>query len=185
VNAYPEKLSAKPNDWPMMFRAVQGKDTSMSIESFFGSNSWCNRMEAAVVVEMIEQLVAQSGIATSSIGVMAAFRAQVVLIRRILREKNLGAVNVGLPEDYQAVERDVIILSLTRSSKELMNADIQHRAGLFHQPKRMNVALTRAEHLLVVLGDPDIMVEDTAWKQWLEFCRENGLWYGEKGSPGG
>jgi helicase MOV-10 len=98
----------------------------------------------------------------------------------MLRERNLGAVNVGLPEDYQSVERDVIILSLTRSSAELMSADIQHRAGLFYQPKRMNVALTRAENLMVVVGNPDTMARDKKWKQWLDFVRHNGLWYGEK-----
>ena len=168
----------------MLFRGVKGKDASMAIESFFGSNSWCNRMEANVVVEMIEQLVTQQGILTSSIGVMAAFRAQVVLIRRLLREKLLGAVNVGIVEDYQAVERDVIIVSCTRSSKELVNADVERRAGLFHQHKRMNVALTRAENLLVVVGDPDTMAEDPLWNEWLGFCRDNGLWYGAKEAEG-
>ncbi|KAL3911017.1 MAG: hypothetical protein SGILL_007450, partial [Bacillariaceae sp.] len=123
--AYPHSMAHKAADWPMLFRGVNGKDASMSIESFFGSNSWCNQMEANVVVEMIEQLVTQQGILTSSIGVMAAFRAQVVLIRRLLREKLLGAVNVGIVEDYQAVERDVIIVSLTRSSKELVKADVE------------------------------------------------------------
>lgn len=182
-NAYPEIQPTAPRDWPMIFRGVKGKDASTAVESFFGSNSWSNRMEAALIAEMIEVLVAQQKISTSSIGVMAAFRAQVVLIRRLLRERNLGAVNVGLPEDYQSVERDVIMLSLTRSSTELVNADKERRAGLFHQPKRMNVALTRADHLLVVVGNPDTMSKDPAWNDWLGFCRENGLWYGERETP--
>lgn len=152
----------------------------MSVETFFGSNSWCNLMEATVVVEMIENLVRHQDVSTASIGVMAAFRAQVIVIRRLLRDKGLGAVNVGLPEDYQSVERDVIILSLTRSCRDLVRADMEHRVGLFHQPKRMNVALTRAEQLLVVVGSPSAMKEDPAWKTWLSFCHDNGLWWGEK-----
>jgi hypothetical protein len=36
---------------------------------------------------------------------MAPFRAQVVLIRHHLRTFDLGGVNVGTIEDYQAVER--------------------------------------------------------------------------------
>jgi helicase MOV-10 len=182
-NAYPEIKPEVPREWPMLFRGVKGKDVTMAVESFFGSNSWSNRSEATAIADMIELLVGQKGISTSFIGVMAAFRAQVVLIRRILRYRNLGAVNVGLPEDYQSVERDVIMLSLTRSSVELVDADKERRAGLFHQPKRMNVALTRAEHLLVVVGNPDTMVKDPAWKAWLGFCRENGLWHGEKETP--
>ncbi|KAG7369228.1 DNA/RNA helicase, superfamily II, SNF2 family protein [Nitzschia inconspicua] len=181
--AYPALQPHVPRNWPMLFRGVKGNDASMAVESFFGSNSWCNRMEATVVAEMIEELVKNQGISTSSIGVMAAFRAQVVLIRRLLRDRNLGAVNVGIPEDYQSVERDIIMLSLTRSSVDLVEADKDRRAGLFHQPKRTNVALTRAEHLLVVVGNPDTMIEDPVWRDWLDFCRLNGLWYGDEETP--
>jgi hypothetical protein len=39
-----------------------------------------------------------------------------VLIRHLLRTFDLGGVNVGTIEDYQTVERDVIVLSLTRSN---------------------------------------------------------------------
>ena len=179
-NAFPESLTSKQMDWPMVFHGVMGKCTSMAIESFFGSNCWCNHAEAEVVVQIIVQVI-QAGVSSASIGVMAAFRAQVVLIRRMLRNMDLGSVNVGMPEDYQSNERDVIILSLTRSNKELLNADVNSGEGLLHQPKRMNVALTRAENLLVVVGNPNIMKDDITWKEWLEFCRANGLWYGETG----
>lgn len=43
----------------------------------------------------------------------------------------------------------------------------------------MNVALTRAESLLVVVGNPYIMGKDSFWSKWLEFCRAHGLWYNE------
>jgi hypothetical protein len=181
--AKPESVVNKPLDWPMHFRGVIGYDKSMSIESSFGSNSWCNKEEALAILEMVQTLAGTDvGVSTQSIGIIAAFRAQVVLIRRLLREKNLGAVNVGMPEDFQSVECEVIILSLTRSNASLMWADAESRAGLFHQPKRMNVALTRAEHLLIVVGNPDIMKLDKAWKEWLDFCGENGLRYGETGA---
>eukprot|EP00536_Pseudo-nitzschia_multiseries_P009041 jgi/Psemu1/199734/e_gw1.244.53.1 len=176
-----ESLSlSKPMDWPILFHGVTGKCTSVAVDGYFGSNRWCNHFEAKVVVQII-RTVLKTGITTASIGVMAAFRAQVVLLRKILRKENLGTVNVGMVEDYQSMERDVIVLSLTRSNNELMNADVISGEGLFHQPKRMNVALTRAEHALVVVGNPNIMKEDHAWAQWLEFCKQNGLWYGATG----
>lgn len=179
-NAYPESRASKQMDWPVVFRGVKGKCTSMAIGTYFGSNCWCNLEEARVMVDMIKE-VKKAGILTSSIGVMAAFRAQVVLIRKLLRAEKLGNVNVGMVEDYQSMERHVIILSLTRTNKSLMQADVTSGEGLFRQPKRMNVALTRAERVLVVVGEPNIMREDKAWGQWLGFCKDNGLWYGEKG----
>eukprot|EP00957_Ditylum_brightwellii_P100301 7643726-Ditylum_brightwellii.AAC.1 len=94
----------------------------------------------------------REGVSTQSIGIMAAFRAQVLLIRRLLRSHDLGAVNVGMVEDYQSVERE---------------------------PKRVNVALTRAEKLLIVVGNPKLMKKDKLWGEFLLFCRHYGCWYGE------
>jgi superfamily I DNA and/or RNA helicase len=171
----------KQTSWPIHFRGVIGKDTSVAVESFWGSNSWSNLEEAKAVLEIVQQLCQKEGVSTQSIGVMAAFRAQVVLIRKLLREHNLGSVNVGMVEDYQAVERHVIVLSLTRSNEVFLAKDVERRAGLFRQPKRINVALTRAEHLLIVIGNPVTMGNEPIWKEWLLFCYQNGLWYGEQG----
>jgi superfamily I DNA and/or RNA helicase len=179
VSAYPESLAARVNEWPIHFRGVVGLDKSSVVETIFGSNSWCNEEEAIEILNIVDTLV-KYGIGTQSIGVMALFRAQVVLIRKLLRDHGLGTVNVGTVENYQAVESDVVILSLTRSNEQFMRDDVTRQAGIFFQPKRMNVALTRAEHLLVVVGNPNVMVTDPAWKAWLVFARENGLWFGEK-----
>jgi len=167
--------------WPIHFRGVLGKDVSVAVEPCWGANSWCNREEAYEVVLIVENLVQSGGVSMSSIGVMAAFRAQVVLVRRLLRERNLWDVDVGSVEDYQAVERDVIVLSLTRSSPELVPSDIGACSGLYSQSKRINVALTRAENILIVVGNPLSMVKDDVWREWLRFCYQNGLWYGENG----
>ncbi len=178
-NAYPESLPLKQMDWPLLFRGVKGKCSSVAIESSFGSNCWCNYAEATAVLQMIQEVI-KAGHSTLSIGVMAPFRAQVVMIRKLLRDNNFGNVNVGMVEDYQSMERNIIILSLTRTNKTLVHADVTSGEGLFHQNKRMNVALTRADCALVVVGEPNIMRDDIAWSRWLDFCKENGLWYGEK-----
>jgi hypothetical protein len=165
--------------WPVHFRGVVGQDAAVGIETFAGSNSWCNRKEAETVAEIVVTLTS-NGVKSSSIGIMSPFRGQVVLIRKLLREVNLAGVDVGTIEDYQAVERDTIILSLTRSSSKFLPYDVAGRAGVFQQRKRTNVALTRAENLFVVVGNPNLMVQDSIWSQWLWFCLRNGLWYGEQ-----
>jgi len=168
----------KQSSWPIHFRAVVGLDKSSAVESCFGVSSWSNNEEAVEVMKIIVKLV-QEGVKTQSIGIIAPFRAQVVLIRRLLRKQNLGMVNVGMVEDFQAVEREVIVLSLTRSTEDFLVSDFKRRVGLFNQPKRTNVALTRAENLLVVVGSPLIMEKDKIWRDWLLFCHENGLCYGD------
>lgn len=170
----------KQYTFPIHFRGVLGSDMSVTIESGFTGESWTNPAEADVVSEIVQKLV-DCGVSSQSIGVMSPFRGQVVLIRKLLRAQGLDTVNVGTIEDYQGVERDTIILSLTRSTKSFVSNDRDARMGVFGQPKRSNVALTRAENLLIVVGNPNVMAEDHVWRQWLWFCLRNGLWYGAKG----
>jgi riboflavin biosynthesis pyrimidine reductase len=170
---------AKKQVWPIHFRGVHGHDKSVTVQSVCGTNSWFNPEEAQAVVDIVVSLCQSDHVSTRSIGVMAPFRGQVVLIRQMLRNQNLSNINVGTIEDYQSVEREIIVLSLTRSSPAFLARDVESRAGVFGQPKRTNVALTRAENVFIVVGNPTIMVDDPIWRQWLWFCLRNGFWYGE------
>jgi helicase MOV-10 len=166
--------------WPIHFRGVMGKDSVVgadSLANFSGTDSWENFEEATVVVDIVSTLK-HDGVLLTQIGVMTPFRGQVAAIRRRLREKLYYDVNVGTIENYQAVEQDVIILSLTRANKELLYHDVKKRMGVFGQPKQVNVAMTRAENLYIVVGNPNVMWDDPCWRQFLRFCLRNGLWYG-------
>lgn len=72
----------------------------------------------------------------------------------------------------------MIVLSLTRSNGYFVENDISKRMGIFGQPKQANVAMTRAENLFIVVGNPDVMFRHKLWRQWLRFCFRNGLWHG-------
>ena len=171
--------NAKKQVWPIHFRGIHGQDKSVTIQSFCATNSWSNPKEAQAVVDIVVSLCQSEKVSTRSIGVMAPFRGQVVLIRQMLRNQNLSNINVGTIEDYQSVERQIIVLSLTRSNPAFLAHDVESRAGVFGQPKRSNVALTRAENVFIVVGNPTVMVDDPIWRQWLWFCLRNGFWYGE------
>jgi superfamily I DNA and/or RNA helicase len=147
----PEEIQCRKQfDWPIHFRGVVGNDVTITIDADFASNSWQNMAEAETIVDICVTL-SQQGVTSNKIGVMSPYRGQVVLIRKLLRSKHLGGINVGTVEDYQSVEFDVILLSLVRSTLSFVEHDIQHRMGVFGQPKRSNVALTRAEFLFVVV----------------------------------
>jgi superfamily I DNA and/or RNA helicase len=42
--------------------------------------------------------------------------------------------------------------------------------GFWQNPKRFNVAITRAKALLVVVGSPLVLAKDDNWKELLRFC---------------
>ncbi|KAK2077040.1 hypothetical protein QBZ16_005268 [Prototheca wickerhamii] len=67
-------------------------------------------------------------------------------------------VQVSTIDAFQGREADVVILSTVRS----------RRLGFLADPRRINVALTRARRGLVVLGQRVLLERDPTWKAWLE-----------------
>lgn len=51
----------------------------------------------------------------------------------------------------------VVIISAVRSQERWLKIDALSGKGLIHEPKRFNVAMTRAKELLIVVGNPQIL----------------------------
>ena len=61
--------------------------------------------------------------------------------------------------NVQGQERRVIIISTVRSSPEYVQMDNQYKLGFLRNPKRFNVAITRAKALLIIVGNPHILAQ--------------------------
>ena len=62
----------------------------------------------------------------------------------------------------------MIIFSCVRSNKDGI-------VGFLSDPRRLNVALTRAKRGLIVIGDPDTLRCDNNWNAWLNHIRNQNL----------
>ncbi|KAG8924964.1 hypothetical protein FRC01_010850 [Tulasnella sp. 417] len=111
------------------------------------------------------------------IGVIAPYRAQVRKIRTIL-SINFSDVKVGTTEEFQGDEREAIIVSTVRSSLDFVEFDLRHTLGFVANPRRFNVAMTRAKSILIVIGDPDVLGLDPLWRQFLNDIYAQGGWRG-------
>uniref|UniRef100_A0A8D1LPG9 RNA helicase n=1 Tax=Sus scrofa TaxID=9823 RepID=A0A8D1LPG9_PIG len=87
-------------------------------------------------------------------------------------------LKVGSVEEFQGQERSVILISTVRSSQSFVQLDLDFNLGFLKNPKRFNVAVTRAKALLIVVGNPLLLGHDPDWKAFLEFCKENGGYTG-------
>jgi hypothetical protein len=88
-------------------------------------------------------------------------------------------VLVGSCEQFQGQERKVILLSTVRSSPELLEDDALFHLGFVGDRKRFNVAVTRAQALLIVVGSPRVLCGDENWRALYEHCRANGACVGD------
>ncbi|KIY67632.1 RNA helicase [Cylindrobasidium torrendii FP15055 ss-10] len=161
--------------FPVMFVSMSGKDTrEASSPSFF------NVEECLMVKKLVEELRGDRRlrIVDADIGVVAPYHAQVLKIRNALRNSAEG-VKVGSVEEFQGQERKIIIISTVRSSREYVQYDLRHTLGFVANPRRFNVAVTRAKALLIIIGDPMVLGLDPLWREFLNYIHGGGGWTGK------
>ncbi|KAH9864090.1 hypothetical protein J1614_010023 [Plenodomus biglobosus] len=169
--------------WPVLFLPHTGAD---EIERDGGG--WYNRSEARVACSLAQSLVYDSSVKQNDICIISPFAAQVKLLRSLIRSSAYGRgsglwdVNIGPLEAFQGLEKRVVILCTTRTRERFLDMDSKRGVGVVFQPRRMNVALTRAKEGLVVIGHPRILAQDEHWRVWMAFCWRNGLVGDEGGS---
>lgn len=114
-----------------------------------------NPQEAAIVVDLVQKLVDLRGQSDENwnssdrIRIITFYQDQVSLIRKKMTEKGLDGVLVATVDSSQGCEADVVILSFVRSNGG--------SAGFLRDDRRMYVAMTRARHQLVCVGNVHFM----------------------------
>ncbi|ORY92487.1 P-loop containing nucleoside triphosphate hydrolase protein [Leucosporidium creatinivorum] len=161
--------------FPILFHAVQGRDDREGT-----SPSFFNVTEVSQVKRYVESLRESRRLTNNDIGVISPYAAQVRSLRRSI---NAEGIMVGSTEQFQGQERSVIIISTVRSNKEYLEVDKRFSLGFLSNPKRFNVAITRAQAGLIIVGDPEILALDPLWRRFLIFIHDNGGWAGQKWDP--
>lgn len=129
-------------------------DIRNSIESN-RNKSYHNKAEAKFVVKHLENLL-NSGCDAMA---LTPYKGQVAEIRSYLPKKYHN--HVRTVDGFQGKEADFILLSLVRSNKRTGSS---RRWGFFRDPRRINVALSRAREGLVVVSSID-HIKNTDWRE--------------------
>jgi regulator of nonsense transcripts 1 len=152
---------------PMMFWSQLGAEEISS-----SGTSYLNRTEANAVEKIVTHLL-KHGIGPWQIGVITPYEGQrahvVSLMNRngTLAQNLYGEVEVASVDAFQGREKDYIILSCVRSN--------EHQGiGFLSDPRRLNVALTRARFGLIILGNPMVLSKQMIWSALAHHFREEG-----------
>jgi len=141
----------KKMDWkyPDGYQPITFFNCNQGIEERDHLGSHRNEIEAKRVVDIILK-VNQNTNSNVRVKVITYYAAQVRLIRDKLKEagyQHAMAKNLVITVDaFQGSEADVVILSFVRTQKSV---------GFLSDSRRLNVSLTRAKDLLVLVGNHD------------------------------
>lgn len=133
-------------------------------------------VEADKVIELLQEIVRKNPDKSFKVGIMSFYKGQVELIKGLLAEKFpdevLKNIECNTVDSYQGKEFDIVLLSTTRSNREV---DIEKSLGFIHYSKsRINVALSRARKLLVVIGDSETMGRNEVFNNYISYVKDNG-----------
>ncbi|KRX44379.1 Regulator of nonsense transcripts 1 [Trichinella sp. T6] len=151
---------------PMFFWCTASQEEISS-----SGTSFLNRAEAAHI-EKIATKFLRSGIRADQIGIITpyegqrAYIVQHMLLSGPLNNKLYQEIEVASVDAFQGREKDIILLSCVRSNEH-------SGIGFLNDPRRLNVALTRARYGLIIVGNPKVLSRQPMWHSLLRFCREN------------
>lgn len=152
-------------DTPMMFWSNLGNE-----EISASGTSYLNRTEASNVEKIVTRFF-KAGVKAADIGVITPYEGQRSYIVSTMqntgtfKKESYKEVEVASVDAFQGREKDFIVLSCVRSNE---NQGI----GFLSDPRRLNVALTRAKYGLVIVGNPKVLAKHELWHHLLIHFKE-------------
>lgn len=122
------------------------------------------------------------------IGLISFYGKQIHYINKMLKEKHSETpIRLSTVDRFQGMERNIIIVSMVRSNKIAsfqgqqpddiygeLGYPKQESLGFAESPNRLNVALSRARRLLIVVGNSEHFCRKDIYKNVFETIQQNG-----------
>uniref|UniRef100_A0A673CGS7 Probable helicase with zinc finger domain n=1 Tax=Sphaeramia orbicularis TaxID=375764 RepID=A0A673CGS7_9TELE len=182
--------------YPLTFFTARGEDVQEK-----NSTAYYNNAEVFEIVERVEELrkkwpVAWGKLDEGSIGVVSPYADQVFRIRAELRKKRMHEVSVERVLNVQGKQFRVLFLSTVRTRhtckhkqtaikrKEQLVEDSTEDLdyGFLSNYKLLNTAITRAQSLVAVVGDPIALCSvgrcRKFWEHFISICHQNSSLHG-------
>ncbi|ELK04416.1 Peroxisomal proliferator-activated receptor A-interacting complex 285 kDa protein [Pteropus alecto] len=170
---------AEKESCSVIFGYVQGHEQSLLVSTEEGNeNSKANLEEVAEVVRIAKQLTLGKTVEPKDIAVLTPYNAQAAQIKSGLAREGVTGVTVRSITKSQGSEWRYVLVSTVRSCPE---SDLDQRPtknwlkrflGFVVDPNQVNVAITRAQEGLCLVGDHLLLRCCPLWRRLLDFCED-------------
>jgi superfamily I DNA and/or RNA helicase len=164
-------------DHPLDAPAVLGSSRLVWIDTGLASRSiphWANEFEGDICATAVRAMRPEPGRPGGpSLAVLTPYRNQVEVLRKKMSEHHAQIFTV---DGYQGREADIVVASLVRDRIRTDSGPIGN-VGHLAVPNRINVMLSRARELLVLVGRIDLYENHAgpAWSSVVARFRRDGM----------
>jgi len=104
----------------------------------------------------------------SFIGVITPYSAQVNYLKNLMPAEEYPELEISTVDGFQGREKEIIILDLVRSNKK-------HEVGFLADRRRLNVAITRAKRMCILICDSSTVKNDEFISKMCDYFSENAM----------
>lgn len=171
---YENKLIAAPEvarttlhgQLPLNFIDTAGTGFEEVIEG----TSISNPEEAQFVLQHVQRFMEElqeRSLAIPEVIIIAPYRKQIQVLKTLMSEHETlkpfqKYIKINTIDSFQGQESPVVYISMTRSNND-------QKIGFLSELRRMNVAMTRAQQKLVVIGDSTTLSQHPFYDQYIQF----------------
>lgn len=131
--------------FPILFHCIKAPSKTEP-----SGNSSFNTGEIEMVRFYVDLLlkagINDGSVTPGDIGIVSPYKAQLNMLKTALR--HVKNIEIGTAEYYQGREKKIIIISTVKS---------QNSVGFLSSEKRLNVCITRAKSLLILVGNAETL----------------------------
>ncbi|HAM36614.1 MAG TPA: hypothetical protein DEB40_01190 [Elusimicrobia bacterium] len=142
---------------PLVFVDTAGAGFSETWNELLESRE--NPEEAKLALRLMEKVLA-SGVEPHQLAIITPYVAQVKLLKTLAK---IPGLEIGSVDGFQGREKEVTIVSLVRCNES-------GEVGFLSDTRRMNVAMTRARRLLIVIGDSSTIGRHPFYSRFIDYA---------------
>lgn len=115
--------------------------------------SYYNSAETQAIKSIIQTFTELGLVAKYSIGIITFYAGQVRSLQKNIQDQ--ANITINTVDGFQGSEKDIIIISCVRSNSK-------NAVGFLNDFRRLNVAITRAKSMLLIIGNADTLKQSNS-----------------------
>lgn len=146
-----------------------------------GDSSLERESEVNKIIDIVKELVKKNPNRKLDLGIISYYKGQVNLLRSRLKESfpeglftNRIDEMCNTVDSYQGKEFDIVIISGVRCNNYVTPA--KSLGFIQYSPSRINVSLSRAKKLLIVVADADTYRKNEYFQKFIYYVKKEGFY---------